>query len=442
MQELVKKVGKIMDIERKKYLDELIDRKNNGLIKVITGLRRSGKSYLLNTIYKNYLLKNKIEQSQIISFAFDNMEDIMKLDKYLPKEKTLFLDSKNNYTINSKKFILYINEITKEYKDYYLLLDEIQLLDNFVMTLNSFLTHNNFDVYVTGSNSKMLSNDVITEFRGRGDQIHLYPLSFKEYFEAQDKDFSEAYLDYQYYGGMPYILQLNGEERKEQYLKNLFKETYIKDLTERNNIKNSDSFEKLMNILASSIGSYTNPSNIEKTFKSEEKISYNHETIKNHIEYIKNSFLIYEAKRYDIKGRKYIGANSKYYFADIGLRNALINFRQFEPTHIMENIIYNDLIIKGYNVDVGIVEINEPNENNNYVTKQLETDFVCNKINERLYIQSAYNMESIDKLIQEKKSLISIKDNFRKIIIVKDSIKKYVTEDGIEIISLKEWLLN
>lgn len=261
-----------MIIKRDKYLNELIVRKNNRLIKVITGLRRSGKSYLLNTLFKDYLLKENVSTTQIISFSFDNMENIMKLDSYLPKEKTLFLDSRNNYKVNSKKFILYINDITKETKNYYLLLDEIQLLDNFVMTLNSFLTHNNFDVYVTGSNSKMLSSDVITEFRDRGDQIHLYPLSFKEYFEAQNKPFDEAYLDYQYFGGTPYIMQLNDDARKEQYLKRLFQETYIKDLTERNRIKNTDSFEKLINTLSSSIGSLTNPTNIEKTFKSQENI--------------------------------------------------------------------------------------------------------------------------------------------------------------------------
>ncbi len=431
-----------MEIKRDKYLNELIQRKNNGLIKVITGLRRAGKSYLLNKLYKNYLINQGIDESQIITFAFDNMEDIMKLDIYLPQEKTLFYVSKNNYTVNSKKFILYINDICTKQKDYYLLLDEIQLLDKFVMTLNSFLSHENYDVYVTGSNSKMLSVDVLTEFRGRGDQIHLYPLSFKEYFNIRDIPFDDAYFEYQYFGGMPYLLQISDNNRKEQYLKDLFKETYLKDITERNGIKNIDSFEKLMSILASSIGSYTNPSNIEKTFKSQKNISYSHDTIKKHIGYIKNSFLLNEAYRYDIKGRKYIGANSKYYFTDIGLRNALINFRQYEPTHIMENIIYNELIIRGYSVDVGIVEINEINENGNYVAKQLETDFVCNKLNERLYIQSAYALETLEKLIQEKKSLINIKDNFRKIIIVKDSFKKYITEDGIEVISLKDFLLN
>ncbi len=431
-----------MEIKRDQYLNKLINKKHNGLIKVITGLRRSGKSYLLNKMFKKHLLLNNIDESQIISFAFDKMEDIMKLDKYLEDEETLYLDSKNNYLVNSKKFILYINDLTKENKDYYLLLDEIQLLDKFVMTLNSFMTHDNMDIYVTGSNSKMLSSDVITSFRGRGDEISLYPLSFKEYFNSVNKSFEDAYFEYSYFGGMPYILSLSNDSEKEDYLKKLFSTIYLRDLKDRNGIQNIDSFYKLMCILASSIGSYTNPTNLEKTFKSTEKITYSHLTIKNHIEYLKDAFLIKEALRYDIKGRKYIGANSKYYFTDLGLRNALINFRQSEPTHIMENIIYNELLIRGYSVDVGIIEIIETNDIGNSIKKQLETDFICNRINEKIYIQSAYSLETIEKITQEKKSLINIKDNFRKMIIVKDSIHKYFTEEGIEVISLKEWLLS
>lgn len=430
-----------MEIKRDKYLNKLIERKNNGLIKIITGLKGCGKSYLLNKIYKDYLLSNGIKEEQIISFSFDVLENVMVLNKYIPKEKTLKYDSKGNYVVNPKKFILYINDLTKENEEYYLLLDEIQLLDNFVMVLNGFLKHDNFDVYVTGSNSKMLSSDIITEFRGRGDQIHLYPLSFKEFFEAKSQSFDDAYLEYQYYGGMPYLLNIDNEENKQEYLKSLFSEIYIKDITERNGVKDIDSFSKLLNVLASSIGSYTNPTKLENTFRSVENIDYGHVTIKKHIEFIKDAFLLSEANRYDIKGKKYIGSNSKYYFTDIGLRNALINFRQTEPTHIMENIIYNELISRGYCVDVGIVEISEKNENGNYVIKRLETDFICNKINEKIYIQSAYSMETLDKEIQEKRSLINIKDNFRKMIIVKDTIKPYLTEEGIEVISLKDWLL-
>lgn len=430
-----------MEIKRDKYLNKLIERKNNGLIKIITGLKGYGKSYLLNKIYKDYLLSSGIKEEKIISFSFDVLENVMVLDKYLPNEKTLKYDSKGNYVVNPKKFILYINDLTKENEEYYLLLDEIQLLDNFVMVLNGFLKHDNFDVYVTGSNSKMLSSDIITEFRGRGDQIHLYPLSFKEFYESKSQSFDEAYLEYQYYGGMPFLLNIDNEENKQEYLKSLFSEIYIKDITERNGVKDIDSFSKLLNILASSIGSYTNPTKLENTFRSVENIDYGHVTIKKHIEFIKDAFLLSEANRYDIKGKKYIGSNSKYYFTDIGLRNALINFRQTEPTHMMENIIYNELISRGYCVDVGILEINEKNENGNYVTKRLETDFICNKINEKIYIQSAYSMETLDKEIQEKRSLINIKDNFRKMIIVKDTIKPYLTEEGIEVISLKDWLL-
>ena len=398
-----------MEIKREKYLNEIIERKKNNLIKVITGLRRSGKSYLLNKLYKSYLLEHGVLDSQIITFAFDNLEDVMKLDRYLPNEQTIISDSKKNYLVNSRKFTLYISDLTKDDREYYLLLDEIQLLDNFVFALNGLLNHDNFDIYVTGSNSKMLSKDVITEFRGRGDQIHVYPLSFKEYYESSNLSFEDAYLDYQYYGGMPYLINLNGEERKQEYLKQLFSEIYIKDITDRNGIKDIESFEKLLCVLSSSIGSYTNPTNLEKTFKSVENIVYGHVAIKNHIEYIKDAFLISEAKRYDIKGRKYIGSNSKYYFTDIGLRNALINFRQSEPTHIMENIIYNELLNRGDSVDVGIVEINLKNEKGNYVSKQLETDFICNSPNPQA--------------------------------IVKDNFKKYITEEGIEVISLKEWLL-
>ncbi len=431
-----------MEIERKKYLNELIKRKGNGLIKVITGLRRCGKSYLLKRIFKKYLLESGVDSSKIIFFAFDDKEDVFKLNKYLENEPTLIYDSKGNYKVNSNKFYLYIKDMTLKPGYYYLLLDEIQLLDEFVMTLNGFLNHDNYDVYVTGSNSKMLSKDIITEFRGRGDQVHVYPLTFKEFYDVVSLDFEEAYLEYQYYGGMPYILSIDNDSRKEEYLKNLFTEIYIKDITDRNSIKDLDSFNRLLEYLSSSIGSYTNPTNIERTFKSEIGTEYNHETINKHIEYIKDSFLAAEAHRYDIKGRKYIGSNSKYYFTDIGLRNVLINFRQNEPTHIMENIIYNELITRGYSVDVGIVEISEKNDNGNYVKKQLETDFVCNRMNERFYIQVAYSMETMNKLNQEKKPLINIKDSFKKTIVVKDSIKRYYTEDGIEVISLKDWLLN
>lgn len=431
-----------MEISRQKYIDELISKKHNNLIKVITGLRRCGKSYLLFTIFYNHLLNDGVNQKQIIKFAFDNLEDIIKLDKYYPEEETLIYDSKKkNYVVNSKKFLAYINDNINEEINYYLLLDEIQLLDKFVFVLNSFMGHKNYDVYVTGSNSRMLSKDIVTEFRGRGDQIHIYPLSFKEFYDAKNLNFDDVYREYEYYGGMPYVLWLKTEEEKQEYLKGLFKEIYIKDIVDRNDIKNDANFESLLKVLSSSVGSYTNPGNIENVFKSKTNTIYHHDTIKKHIDFIKDSFLLAEANKFDIKGKKYIGANSKYYFTDLGLRNALLNFSQFEPTHIMENIIYNELIMRGYSVDVGITEIAEKNKNGNYVKKQIETDFVCNKLNNRLYIQSVYAIETNEKINQEKRPLININDNFRKIIIIFDRVKKYYTEDGIEVISLKDFLL-
>jgi len=425
-----------MIINRDEYLNQLINAKNNNLIKVITGLRRSGKTYILFNLFKNHLIENAIDVKHIITFAFDNIKDLKLLQDF---------SNKSIYVENSKKidpfiFNSFIESKIVDNNHYYILLDEIQELDNFSLFLNGYLNEQ-FDVYVTGSNSKMLSKDIVTEFRGRSYQIHVYPLSFKEFFYAKNLSFDEAYKEYQFYGGMPYCLQLSNDEDKQKYLKNLFSEIYIKDIVDRNKLENIISFEKLFKLLSSSIGSYTNPTNIEKCFKENEKIVYNHLTIQKHIDYIKDSFILSEALRYDIKGKKYIGANSKYYFQDIGLRNALLNFRQIEPSHIMENIIYNELIRREMNVDVGIVEINEKKDNK-YIRKQLEVDFICNEIDKRIYIQSAYTIEDAEKLIQEKRSLLNIKDNFKKIIIIKDDIKKYYSEEGIEIISLKDFLLN
>ncbi len=321
------------------------------------------------------------------------------------------------------------------------MLDEIQLLEYFVFVLNGLLRHENFDVYVTGSNSKLLSKDIATEFRGRGDAIHLYPLSFKEYLDCFNTDFDTAFFEYSYFGGMPIILNEKNQADKQKLLKLLFTEIYIKDIAEYNSLKNINSFSQLLETLASQIGSFTNPSKLENTFKSKTKINYNNETIKNHIEYIKNAFLLSEAKRYDLKGRKYIGAGSKYYFADPGLRNALINFRQVESTHILENIVYNELILNGFNVDVGTVEVSEKS-GSEIKRKTLEIDFICNKLNERIYIQVANSLADLNKLNQEKKSLLRIKDNFRKIIVVHQNIHKFFSEEGIEIISLKDFLLN
>ena len=432
-----------MEFKRDKYLNEIISKKNNSMIKVITGLRRCGKSYLLFNMYYKYLISTGINDKNIIRFAFDVDDDIDKLDKYFPEEETKIYDKKTrSFKVNSKKFRAYVSDLTNEIDEFYLLLDEIQNLDNFVGTLNGFIKKNNFDTYVTGSNSRLLSTDIITEFRGRGDQIKIYPLSFREFYNSMNLSFSDAYKTYAYFGGMPLVYNFKTDEQKARYLKNLFEEVYIKDIVERNGIEDLDSFDRLIDSISSVIGSYTNPTNLENTFKSEMKITYNHITIANHLKHLIDSFLIYEVSRYDIKGKKYLGAQYKYYFSDIGLRNVRLNFRQQEQTHIMENIIYNELLYRGYNVDIGIVETNEKNKNGNNVKKQLEVDFIVNNNDERYYIQSAYSMSTDLKEQQEQKSLININDSFKKIIIVNDNIKSYMTDEGIRIISLEDFLLD
>ena len=433
-----------MEIKRDKYLSKIIESKNDGLIKIITGIRRCGKSYLLFDLFFKHLRNNGVDKRNIIRFAFDNDEDVDKLDSYFKDESTkIYLDKeKRKYIINSKKFRAFISDITNDDEDYYILLDEVQLLQDFVGTLNGLSRHKTFDIYVTGSNSRFLSNDVASEFRARGEQIRIHPLSFKEFFDAHDLSFEDAYSEYQYYGGLPYISIINNDEKKITYLKEVFNQLYIKDLMDRYEISSVESFNTLINILSSSIGSYTNPTNIENTFKSEIKISYHHDTIAKHIEYLKEAFLIKEANRYDIKGRKYVASNSKYYFTDLGLRNIRLNFRQQEPTHMMENIIYNELVTRGYNVDIGIVEKWEKDENGKNVLKNLEVDFICNQANRKYYIQSVYSFGDEGKKIQELKPLQNINDSFKKIVIIKDTFKPWIDDRGIYYISLKDFLLD
>lgn len=404
------------EIKRNNYLDELIRKKENGLIKVITGIRRSGKSYLLDPIFKNYLLEQGIKENHVIKIEFDKEEnkkyhDPSKLNEYLFS------------LINDKDM-------------YYLLLDEIQLVKDFEYVLNGLLYEKNVDIYVTGSNSKFLSSDIITEFRGRGDQIHISPLSFVDFKEAYNGE-DDAWEEYLTYGGLPFILSFNNGKDKANYLKNLFQETYIKDIIERNNIKRPDVLEKLINILSSSVGSLVNPQKLYNTFISngEKEISIN--TIISYLNYMEDAFLIKKVERYDIKGKKYISTPFKYYFSDLGLRNARLNFRQLEENHLMENIIYNELIVRGYNVDVGLVEIRDKDDK-----KQLEVDFVCNEGFKRYYIQVALNIDTREKNEQESRPLNNIGDNFKKIIIVKDGLKHWYNEDGILIMNIKEFLLN
>ena len=408
----------VREIKRDVYLNKLISRKENGLIKIITGIRRCGKSYLLDPLFKNYLLESGVKEDHIIK---------LELDK---EENKKFRDS---HELNE-----YIKSLIKDKNMYYILLDEIQMVGGFESVLNSFLYERNLDVYVTGSNSKFLSSDIITEFRGRGDEIKVFPLSFYEYVEAFKGDKQDAWNEYVLYGGLPLVLSKKTDEEKSKYLKDLFDQTYIKDIIERNNIQRVDILDSIINILASSVGSLTNPQKMFNTFISngEKKISLN--TINSYIKYIEDSFIVNKSERYDVKGKKYIQTPQKYYFSDIGLRNARLNFRQQEENHIMENIIYNELIIRGYNVDVGVVEVRDENKNR----KQLEFDFVCNLGNKRYYVQSALILDTREKTIQEERPLMNINDNFKKIIVVKDNMKHWMTEEGILVIGIQEFLLN
>lgn len=404
-------------IERNEYLNKLIVRKENGLIKIITGIRRCGKSYLLDPIFKNYLLSSGVDSKHIIKLDLDNIKN----DKYLdPHELYRFIETQ-----------------IKDDKMYYVLIDEIQKVENFEAVLNGLLHIRNIDVYVTGSNSKFLSSDIITEFRGRGDEIRVFPLSFSEFFGAYDGSQDQAWKEYITYGGMPLVLKQKTDEQKSSYLMSLFELTYKKDIIDRNNINRSDVLDSLINVLASSVGSLTNPQKIYNTYISNGVKDVSKNTIILYLDYLLDSFLIEKAMRYDVKGKKYIATPQKYYFADIGLRNARLNFRQQEENHLMENIIYNELLLRGYNVDVGVVDVREGN-----LKKQLEVDFVCNLGNNRYYIQSALNIEDPQKSLQESRPLNNIGDSFKKIIVVKDDIKLWRNDDGILIIGVQEFLLN
>ncbi len=411
-----------MEIKRDSYLEQLKIRKDNGMIKIITGIRRCGKSFLLFVLFKKYLLDNGVDNDHIIEIALDGIE--------------------NEELRDPKKCYQYIKDVMKDDRKYYLILDEVQFMPRFEEVLNSLLRISNIDVYVTGSNSKFLSSDIVTEFRGRGDEIRIYPLSFAEFYAAFDGDYDDAWEEYMIYGGLPQVAQFSVERQKAEYLKNIFNNVYIKDVVERNRIQNVDELGTLVDILASAIGSPTNPTKISSTFKSERGINYSNKTISNHIDYLAEAFLISKADKYDIKGRKYVGANLKYYFSDIGLRNARLNFRQQEPTHIMENIVYNELLMRGYNVDVGIVDVFVKNGEGKRVHKQLEVDFVVNQGSQRYYIQVAYDITSAEKQTQELNSLRSISDSFKKIVIVNGTKKPWRNEEGFVIMGMKYFLLN
>ena len=412
-----------MIFSRSKYLKQLIAAKGNGMIKIVTGIRRSGKSFLLMNIFHQHLVGEGVAEDHIIEISLDNR--------------------KNKRLRNPDMLLDYIDsKIINDGLIHYIILDEVQLVDDFVEVLLSLMQDKRMDVYVSGSNSKFLSKDIVTEFRGRGDEIHLYPLSFSEYYSAIGGDKQEAWKTYYTFGGLPQIQQFDTEERKIDYLIDLYELTYLKDIIERNHIRNTEGLKELIRVLASGIGSTTNPKRISNTFQSTEKVSIKDSTIKEYIGYMQDSFLIEEAMRYDVKGRKYIGTELKYYFADMGVRAAILNFRQQEETHIMENIIYNELRMRGYRVDVGLVEMWTVNAEKKNVRLPLEVDFVVNRGAERIYIQSAYRLPTEEKEAQEKRSLLNTNDNFRKIIIVSEDIKRKIDDHGIITMSLFDFLLD
>ena len=407
----------MLRINRGIYLNRLVNKQNNGLVKIITGMRRCGKSFLLDPIFKEYLISEGVSENHIIKIDLDERRN----KKYQDPD---VLDE-------------YIRSLIVDDETYYLLLDEVQKVDDFESVLNGFLHIHNLDIYVTGSNSKFLSSDIITEFRGRGDEIRVFPLSFSEYYSVFKGEKDEAWDEYITYGGLPKIVSINGENEKAKYLKQLFEKTYLSDIVERNNIQRMDIMDSILNILSSSIGSLTNPNKLLKTFQSNGVKDLSINTISSYLKYLQESFLINKAERYDIKGKKYIQSPFKFYFSDIGLRNARLNFRQQEETHIMENVIYNELLIRGYNVDVGVVSIREGD-----AKKQIEVDFVCNQFNKKYYIQSALSLPTHEKTVQEERPLLNIHDNFKKIIIVKGNKKAWITEEGILVIGIFEFLLN
>ena len=409
-----------MEIKRDYYLNQLISAKNDGLIKVVTGIRRCGKSYLLDPIFKNHLLETGIDKNHIIKLELDKNENLKYRD---PKA----LDE-------------YIHSKIKDENNYYIILDEIQLVEGFEFVLNGLLYEKNLDIYVTGSNSKFLSSDIITEFRGRGESIHVYPLSFSEFLSAFNGDKLDAWTEYVNYGGLPLVALMDGDDRKAKYLEDQSKNVYINDVLDRHNISNDSAIiDQLVQIISSSIGSLSNAKKISDTFKSELKIDIAPDTISKYLKYLEEAFLIERADRYDVKGRKYISTPSKYYFIDIGIRNSFINYRQYEETHIMENIIYLELKRRGYNVDIGVIEQRVKN-NGKWEYKQLEVDFIANKGNNKIYIHSAFAMPDQEKREQEETPLLKIGDSFKKIIITKDYIKKWRDDNGVITMSIFDFL--
>mgnify|MGYP002624838040 CR=1 FL=1 len=411
-----------MEIKRDLHLNKLIDSKHNGMIKVVTGVRRCGKSYLLFNLFCQHLKEEGIAEDHIIKVDLE--------------------DRRNKALRNPDALLNYIDSHMTDKQMYYILLDEVQHVDEFEDVLNSYLKIDNADVYVTGSNSKFLSKDVITEFRGRGDEIKIAPLSFREFMSVFQGNREKALEEYMLYGGLPKVVTFSTPEKKVEYLKGLFKKTYLTDIKERYKIKNDDDLEELIDIVASSIGGLTNPTKLENTFQTVKHSDISHTTIKSYLDILQDVFLIEKSVRYDIKGRKYIDTPAKYYFSDLGLRNARLNFRQYEETHLLENLIYNELRLRGMSVDVGVVIKNEKDANGVSVRKQLEVDFVCNQGSQRYYIQSALRLPNKEKREQEVRSLKNINDSFKKFVVTEDMISRYLDDDGITYMNIYEFLLN
>ena len=411
-----------VEIRRDRYLERLIAHKGNGRVKIVTGIRRCGKSYLLFQLFKRHLIETGVKPTHIIEIQLE--------------------DRSNKELRDPDACLAFIKKQIKDRKPYYLLIDEVQLMGEFEDVLNSCLHIQNLDTYVTGSNSKFLSKDIITEFRGRGDEMYLRPLSFKEFrTTCEDKPFDEVWTEYMTYGGLPYCVLLPSREEKAEYLKRLFDEVFLRDIIERNKVQNDAQMESLLNVISSAVGSLTNPRKLEGTFASSGAGKLSANTIKQYLDYLCDAFMIEQAERYDIKGKRYISTPYKYYFTDTGLRNARLNFRQLEETHLMENVMYNELCLRGYSVDVGVVEINERQADGKYVRKQIEVDFVCNKADERVYVQSAFSIPTTEKRLQEERPLVNVGDGFRKVVVTKDNVIRHNDENGILIMSLQEFLM-
>lgn len=425
-----------MEIRRDYYLEKLIKRKYNGLIKVVTGIRRCGKSFLLNNLFYHHLLESGVDTDHIIRFAFDSADDLHLIGE------SLIQMSKEKRGADPEKFTAYIRTKVADGGMYYLLLDEIQMLDCFEAVLNGYLRKENMDIFVTGSNAKLLSKDIATEFAGRGDEIHMYPLSFSEFMSVYRGDKYTGLSEYMLYGGIPLVVLRDDANDKAAALENLFSEIYIRDICRRNRVRNVGELEDLLNILSSAIGSLTNPEKLKNTFKTAKKSRITSATIQKYLTFFEDSFLIESAQRYDIRGKAYIETPKKYYFSDLGLRNARINFRQFEQTHSMENVIYNELRMRGYHVDVGVVPIAEKDAEGKATRKQLEVDFVCNLGSSRYYIQSAYSLPDEAKRAQEIRPFRKIDDSFKKIIITKDVVPPYYDEYGILTLNIYDFLLD